>query len=89
MKKYMTIYHQYDFRGGAGIGIDRLDKWKKEAIQFLLENPDSGYYFIGSGRAFVLATMDEDGEITIKEVTDGYTEYIYREPVPFEIPDKE
>lgn len=55
---FPTSYHT--FKNGADITDEEINKWVRECIEWLEENPEESYRYIGSGNTFVVVFNFED-----------------------------
>lgn len=68
--RFPTSY--YHFENGADIIDEEIDEWVRKCIEWLEENPEESYKYIGSGNTFVVVFNHEDEYYIV--VTKNYFE---------------
>lgn len=58
-------YDYFDFSDGVDVDTPTIDKYVKDAIDYLMANPDESSYEITTGNTIILATTDGHGLIDV------------------------
>lgn len=72
------LERKYDFHEGVEVSENNINKWHKQVLDKLQEDPECKSFTIRSGNSFVTGKRSENDEIDIFEITKGYKHFNYK-----------
>jgi hypothetical protein len=76
MKKYADAY-RYSFEYGAEVSEEYIQECHKDIFKFLKEHKKQTWNVRQTGRSLVIGIKSGEGDITIFECRNGYTQIEY------------